>query len=289
MPAQPHLRPVVSPADSGGTDGGSKEAGKSRAPQVQSAALPLPTDRLVMDLQLKILQTIARLSGGRKAPIPPADVAKSAGDTAASSVVLVSRFYVATGLVDKDAEGRYTASDALVEYSRRLTTHGAEYAMQALHEPAKRAWFWAVLAPGLAEGPMKMGDAKILLMREAKAGDSHVNKVTNLLTWLRMIGLITINGDEITLADSPAVSANDAPEHDEPEPENMAEKPTSGASGAPVQESNKNREDNPPATVLAVSFDVRVTADDLARLSPDQIKALFEAVGTVMAHGGAKG
>ena len=53
-----------------------------------------------------------------------------------------------------------------------------------------------------------------------------------------------------------------------------------------MQESNKEREANLPAAVLAVSFDVRMTADDLARLSPDQIKALFEAVGTVMALGG---
>jgi len=39
----------------------------------------------------------------------------------------------------------------------------------------------------------------------------------------------------------------------------------------------------PPGTVLAFGFDLHLTADDLSRLEPDQIKALFEAVGTVMA------
>jgi hypothetical protein len=35
--------------------------------------------------------------------------------------------------------------------------------------------------------------------------------------------------------------------------------------------------------VVAFSFDVKVTTADLARLTPEQIKAFFEAVGAVMA------
>ena len=220
MSQQSHLRSVTPPADGGGANGGGAEASKSRAPQVQRATLPLPTERLVSDLQFRILQTIARLSGGRKAMITAADIGKATGDVAASSVVLSNRFYVAIGYIEKDSEGRYAASDALVEYSRRLATHDTEYALQALHGPAQRAWFWVTLAPRLAEGPVKMGDAKILLMREAEAGDSHVGKVTHLITWLRMIGLIAVNGDEITLAERADTDMGDAPRHSESEPEN---------------------------------------------------------------------
>ena len=38
-----------------------------------------------------------------------------------------------------------------------------------------------------------------------------------------------------------------------------------------------------PAPVISLSFEVKITVDDLARLSADQITALFAAVGTVAA------
>ena len=136
---------------------------------------------------------------------------------------------------------------------------------------------------------MKVGDAKILLMREAEAGETHVNKVTHLIALLRKIGLIDVRGDEITLMEGAGAEVRVTPDDTPSAPEDKAKDPASGASRSEMQEPSETREGNPPATVLAVSFDVRVTADDLARLTPDQIKALFEAVGTVMALGGGKG
>ena len=44
------------------------------------------------------------------------------------------------------------------------------------------------------------------------------------------------------------------------------------------------RRDAPDAPqVIGFSFEFSLTADDLAKLTPDQITALFEAVGKVMA------
>lgn len=289
MTSQTHLRSIAPPAESGGADGGGAKDSKPRAPQAQRAALPLPTDRIVTDLQFRMIQTTARLSGGPKAMITAEDIAKGTGDTAASSVVLAFRFYVSIGLIEKDSEGRYAATDALAEYSRRLVTHDAEFAAKALHGHFQRAWFWATLAPRLADSPMKVGDAKILLMREAEAGETHVNKVNHLIALLRKIGLIEVKGDEITLIESTGAEVRVNPDDAPPAHEDKTKDAASGGSRSEVQESSDRREGDPPATVLAVSFDVRVTADDLARLTPDQIRALFEAVGTVMALGGGKG
>jgi hypothetical protein len=55
------------------------------------------------------------------------------------------------------------------------------------------------------------------------------------------------------------------------------------ATGSPREEPTARPGGNPPACVIAFNFGTQLTADDLARLSPEQIKALFEAVGTVMA------
>ena len=46
--------------------------------------------------------------------------------------------------------------------------------------------------------------------------------------------------------------------------------------------------DRSPAPVISLSFEVKITVDDLARLSADQITALFAAVGTVAAVKGGQ-
>jgi hypothetical protein len=233
-----------------------------------------------MDLQLRILQAIGRLSGPRKAKVNATDLAKAVGDTAASSVVLSNRFFAAVGWIENDGRGLYAATDALVEYVRLLATHDADRAAVALHDPARRTWFWETLAPRLADGPLPLNDATILLMREAEAADNHVPKINNLISWLRLIGLITVRGDQVMLASG--ADARVAPEHrDDAREESGPRTP-----GPEVEEPTRRHAGNSAGTtVLAVSFDVRVTADDLARLNPEQIKALFEAVGTVMALG----
>jgi hypothetical protein len=283
MPQQPHLRPVEPPE---GGDGMSPV----RAPQRQRAGRALPTDRMKMDFQVRVLNAIGRLSGAGKRPVTAQELSKALEGIAPTTVILSNRFFADAGWI-RNQRGQYTATDALVEYSRRraLASSGAvpSEALEALRVPARQSWFWEALSPHLADGSMSYTEAAIILMSEAHASESHKPMITNLIAWLNVIGLIDIQDDQISLAGEPGSPAAGRMSHADPQangqPAAPVAAPRPAATGTPREEPTAQPEGNPPAYVIAFNFGTQLTADDLARLSPEQIKALFEAVGTVMA------
>jgi hypothetical protein len=78
-----------------------------------------------------------------------------------------------------------------------------------------------------------------------------------------------------------AQAATDARAGGQPAAPVAASRPA--ATGSQREKPTAQPEGNPSAYVIAFNFGTQLTADDLARLSPEQIKALFEAFGTVMA------
>jgi hypothetical protein len=102
-------------------------------------------------------------------------LSRAVGSLAATTVILSNRFFAAAGWIVIPAKGLYTATDDLVEYTRRLATGTPDYAAEALRAPTRRSWFWEVLEPHIAGGRrLPENDAVILLMRGADASDGHI-------------------------------------------------------------------------------------------------------------------
>ncbi len=269
---QSHLHTVTS-AD----DGGSGNAGRQQPRQ--RAAKGLPSDRIRLDRQYGIPAAIGRLSGARKDPINADALARAVGGgIAPTTVILVTRFFEDAGWITIPAKGLYAATDALVQYTRRLDTDTPERAALELHEPARRSWFWQVLESHSINGKVRVSDAENLLMDAAEANPGHLPMIRNLIAWLEHIGIITVNDQFIALKDAAPTPASEAGQDQAPErAEKTAEAAAEGAK--PTEQAGERS----PAPVISLSFEVKITVDDLARLSADQITALFAAVGTVAA------
>lgn len=128
-------------------------------------------------------------------------------------------------------------------------------------------------------GQLPANEAAILLMREAGAMDHHMTMIQNLLAWLEYVGLITRRDNHIVgVGGSEDASPTGPPAAPQPL-----------ADPAPVETGRESlkpiAQDEVPGPVPVVMFglDVRLTVDDLAQLTPDQIKAFFEAAGTLAA------
>jgi hypothetical protein len=283
MTSQSHLHPVQPPHNGDATD-------SARAPQRRRASRALPTDRMKMDVQVRVLHAIGRLSGAGKRPVTAQELGKAVDGLAATTVMLSNKFFADAGWIENQ-HGRYTATDALVEYSRRRALAGSgpvpSEAMEALRRPVRQSWFWQALRPYLANGRLPSTEAAIVLMSEAGAGESHKPMIANLIAWLRIIGLVDLQGDDISLAEGEPELSADSSDHAGPQADRQPGAPVAvprpAATEATGEKPAAQAGGSPPAHVIAFNFGVRMTADDLARLTPEQIKSFFEAVGTVMA------
>lgn len=266
-----HLRPVTSTSD-----GGNSPTAAGRGPQRQRAARALPTDRLKVDRQIAVLRTLGRLSGPRKDARNAHDVAKAAGGVSDATVFLSNKFFVDAGWIVAAGKGLYAATDALVEYGRRVTTGAADPA-EVLRTPARESWFWQALEPHLADGPLAANEAEILLIRAADATETHMPMIRNLIAWMEYVGLISVQNGTIMAKDESPITGNQPGAAQPP-----AETEVPAETGTPGTEPTDQGE-SLPAPVVMFGLDVRLTVDDLAALSPEQIKAFFEAVGTLAA------
>lgn len=278
MNQQSHLRPVE-PTDGGDAPGGTRQAARQRASKA------LPTDRMKMDRQIAVLGALGRLSGPRKDAVDGDQLSKAVGGAVAATIILSNRFFADAGWITLSGRGRYSATDELVEYTRRLATGSRENAVEVLQAPVRQSWFWQVLEPYLTVGRVPVNEAVILLMREAGAMDHHLTMIQNLIAWLEYIGLVEVRGDSLVSLDG---KADEAPA---PVDSTAAEGSRGPDQEAPARTGAELVAPEPavqgggfPATpVVMFSLDVRLTVDDLAQLDADQIKAFFEAVGTLAA------
>jgi hypothetical protein len=251
-----------------------------RQQQRQRATRPLPTDRMKFDLQIKVLQTTARLSGPGRRPVSAPDLSRAVGAVVPATVILSHRFFRDCGWLEPRGRGLYAATDSLIEYSRQLAAGDPSGRARALlREPMKSAWFWAVLEPHLGEGTLAVNEALVLLMREAQASESHLPMLRNLIEWLAFVGLVEVNDERVVLAqDELTTSAKPVPVPDVP-----AVSASAVVSGTATMETQAHVEPAGQPAVLTFGFDLSLTAEDLGKLAPDQITALFEGVGKVMA------
>jgi len=182
---------------------------RERQPQRQRPGKSLPTDRLRFDLQVRILQTLGRLSGPGKRPVTADDLSRAIGGVSSTTVGLSNGFFRDSGWIDRQGRGHYAATDALVDYTRRLAADPTQpqRAVERLRDPVRQSWFWQVLQPALAAGSVPLNEAVVMLAREADAGMGHVPMLQNVVEWLRWVGLVVVSDDQINLADATAQPA----------------------------------------------------------------------------------
>jgi hypothetical protein len=272
---QSHLHSVT-PTGGGGSGDTARQQTRQRATK------GLPTDRIKMERQYDILAAIGRISSPRNS-INAESLARTVGGGIAPATVMLSNtFFADANLITIPAKGRYAATDALAKYARRLDTDTPDRAAQELHEPIRRSWFWQVLEPLFVNGKIRVSDAENVLLDAAEASPSHLPMIRNMITWLEHIGMITVDDQFITakgsvLASAPAEDVEVGPAATPDGPEKTAD------AGTESKKPTEQAGDRSLAPVISLSFEVRITVDDLARLSADQITALFAAVGTVAA------
>lgn len=275
MEPAPHIQPVETPA-----------ANKARSAMRAKPAKPIPTDRMKFEVQVRVLQTLGRM-GTDKRVIEPERLSQAMNNEVSKYTAPLSHgFFVECGWLEKVGRGEYTASDALLDYARR---HGAgsTSAMDALRATVHDAWFWRVIEPSLRHGPAPLPEIMVSLMQEAEVGQAHKPQIRMLLEWLKYVGLITLAEDKVGLVatggggDAPPLPEDNKPPAPPKPPADPAARQPPADPALPG--STTKTPGRPGVPLLSFDFDFQLTADDLAKLSAEQIRALFEAVGAVMA------
>lgn len=289
--AQPHLRSVPAPElFSGSADDqpatpaaaappAPPSSSGTRAPNQRArASKSLPTDRLKFEAQIELLQRFGRMSGSQRRPVTSEEIAK-AQQVSANTASLNNGFYVDAGWLQRAGRGKYVASDALLAYTQRaqFDPANAQSAAGLLADEMKKSWYWQSLEGHIRGGGLPRPEALVILSTEAGAGQEYKIQLENVLQWLQFVGLVQLDekfvrpgsaAGAVAVEDAPWTGSEDAPDEQ--------------TTGDHMDQSN-SRAPERKDVVLAFSLDFKLGAGELKSLSPDQIRALFEAVGTVAA------
>lgn len=258
----------------------------------------LPTDRLKREVQLRVLEGFAKLSGTDRRYVTSENVQQTAvRDVSLNTLPLSNAFFVETGWLEKKGRGTFAATEALINYRRRAAMNPDDpRARQELRETMKDAWYWAPLRGQLEFGGSSEDDAIQILMFEANAAPEHGRQLRMLLEWVEWAGLIRRDGDRWVLADAGTPAETNDP-HTDADDESGGDGGQGGSAGQADERSGPPPADLPrpqdksrvkpaeplrPPSVVSFAFSFDLTAEDLAKLGPEQIQAVFTSVGQVM-------
>jgi hypothetical protein len=126
-------------------------------------------------------------------------------------------------------------------------------------------------------GGLPRTEALVILSTAAGAGQEYRIQLDNVLSWLQYVGLVRLDEKFVRPGEVIQPVAGDGSSTGEAT--DVLDELTGGHDMEPTKSKEPERKD----VVLAFNLDFRLSASELASLSPEQIKALFEAVGTVAA------
>jgi hypothetical protein len=256
--------------------------GPQDQPRVRAASkarprYPVPTDRLKFELQEKALRVVCMASRNGTEPVDAAKMASLMG-VSTSTAPLSNAFFVSVGLMERVGKGDYLPSKLALEYQRKYSFD--QTAAKAILAPAfANTWFYDAVRQRAALGSTSRDQMIETLAAEAQTDDSYKVQYGLLLDWLQYVGLVDLTGGVVKLRGdvdtppSPPAEQNVSP----PEP-----KPSSPVDQEQPADKPKVTEGR-SSSILSLSFTVDVTADDLAKLTGEQIAALFDGVGKVAA------
>jgi hypothetical protein len=281
-PTEPEADKEASSTSEDGSGGQKEQQKRASRPRASKA---LPTDRLKLDAQKALLQAIAVASDYGKRAVGSNDIAPRMG-LAASTAALNNNFFMESGLIKRESKGKYVPTEAANSFARTYSFN-KQGAGADLREVLSNSWYFKEVQQQLAGmGPATKETLIELLAHRASASKDHETQLGSLLAWLEYAQLIVLDGSLYKLAkDVPA--GEEAEAASEKDASSKLEKPDDDAPAPAPERTTKGEEGQgdvgsaPP--VLSFNFDLSLTADDLKALSPQQIEAVFEAVGKVMA------
>jgi hypothetical protein len=260
----------------------SGSATTKRPPAHARPTKALPTDRLKWDQQVNALKAIAVASNNGERAVGADDIAPRLGVVPATAG-LNNQFFMESKLIIRERKGLYKPTPEVNSFARKhsFNPDGAGRELAAI---LRRTWYFQAVETQLKMGTTTRDRMIHILADAAGAAKAHEIKLGSLLAWLEFAGLVSTDGGTVTIpVDAPR------PQEDEitdPIDLDAGGKPPAGSSGAGTT-GNAGRHDPPvppkAEPVLTLSFDFALTAADLKELSPEQIQAVYEAVGKVAA------
>lgn len=238
----------------------------------------LPTDRMNMEKAKANLTALVIASKYGQEPVNGAKVAPLLRVIPATAP-LNHAFFADVGLLTKVGRGDYAVSPELVEYHKKMGfASNPKEAARLLAPEFAATWFFEGLRGLLQMGPATRGRAIELFANLAGTDATYRVQLGYLVDWLEYVGLVDIDGETITLAaDAPVESVGPMP-REVPIPPAAVEGKSPTAPVTPVEGVTGQA---PAPVILSLSIELRLTIDDLAQLSSEQIKTLFEGVGSV--------
>jgi hypothetical protein len=254
-------------------------AGVRRAPQRPRPSRPIPTDRMRTTTARQALQAIALADRGDGEGVTSAHIAARIG-VAETTAGLNNAFFREAGWIERRSKGRFVATDATRKYVQRLGFNETE-AATLLAPSIKDSWYFREIEPDLALGrPIPVEQAVSVLAQAAGAGAEYRPQLETVLHWLEYVGLILITDGQVQRGQHDIQDLEEVPEPEKPiEQEQQKNEPADTKSEAATK---KQHHPDQPSTVVSLDFDLSLTVEDMAKLEPAQITALFEAVGKIV-------
>lgn len=288
---EPHLRPVEGMASAStpppsGPNGSDTDASRPRrGPSAARPKHPVPTDRLKFpDTAVGSLIAACVASRGGKERVTAESQANLMGVSPATAP-LNNTFFVSVGLLKKVGKGEYLPTELALQFQQKWSFDKA--AAPSILAPAFRnSWFHEAVRQRVQVGRPTITQMVETLAGIAGTDSSYATQYRLLLSWLEYVGLIRIDGGVVDLVDD---------DGQVPQPVEVAPTPTPEETPQAAQEAVTPEDDleavEPAAPtpgskgaevpVLSLSFEVRLTADQMARLAPEHVAALFDVAGKV--------
>lgn len=264
--------------------------GRARTANRPRARYALPTDRLKFQAQVDALRAFAALSKNRQEPVSSEQLAAYL-KVAVSTAGLNNVFFVESGLLEKSAKGRYLPTDAVMEFQRKHS-FDPQQAGAVLKPVLTQTWYADVVRQRLLFGPADVDDLVKVLADDAGADASFKSQLESLIDWLALADVIAVAADrQVRIVGDEArttVSTETTPAVP-PVGRLLASDDADVAGASPIPRTSRRSGEQPPANhsseppVLSLAFDLRLSASDLARLTAEQIRQIFEGVGQIAA------
>lgn len=198
---------------------------------------------------------------------------------------LNNAFFTEAGWVEKSGRGEYKPTAEASAFVQKFGFSETE-AAACLAPAMKRSWYFTEIASELEAGPMPIDSAVKVLAQIAGAGVEYRPQLVSVIDWLEYVGLVVVADGVVQLGQRDVQDREPQERKPSAPGATVAEKrsaPAGGSDAGTTTEDRQNGGVQGVPTLLSLSFDLALTADDLQKLSAEQIKTLFEAVGAVAA------
>jgi hypothetical protein len=262
-------------------------SGSAAKAQKQRANRSLPTDRLSLDKQIDVLRAIAQMSGNGRRPVTAEDLSAAIG-LKGHTGGLSNRFFRDSGWAEPAGRGMYAATEPLLDYHRHLNVDAQDVvgARRYLAAAAQSSWYWGAIEPMLDEGGARQTMILHALSKAAGAYD-HTPQLMLILAWLDWLGLVRREGELLFRSDMVSRASEDDGDsvvdldgRNEDQDSQLVDpdcevgsEDSDPTSTLESDSSQVGRVETP--ALVSFSFNVRITAEDAAKLTSEQLHDLL--------------